>query len=66
MPGKPWFLYTITRCTQPPVFGCILGAKCACINFARKGEILRADLIQKHDSAYRQKPFEIRHFSGAA
>jgi hypothetical protein len=29
-------------------------------------EILRADLIQKHDSAYRQKPFEIRHFAEVA
>ncbi|MBR6862321.1 MAG: recombinase family protein [Acidaminococcaceae bacterium] len=29
-------------------------------------EILRADLIQKHDSAYRQNPFEIRRFSRVA
>ena len=34
--------------------------------FDAKGEILRADLIQKHDSAYRQKPFEIRRFSRVA
>ena len=36
--------YTITQCTQATLPGFILGSSCVCINFPRKGDLIKAEL----------------------